>query len=1013
MAEITAALTLDAGPAKATTDNLGASALKAAQSVDTLSASQRELIAKSEKVAALANNIDIQNKKAVQSYLQQVAQVRALAQQIGILNEVEQRTAQAAQEVTQHVVAEANALRALKVETGLASAAQVELGAATGLTKGGLNSLRASVQSFAASMLGAAPGVTQFTGALGTMALGSGVMIGVLAALAAASFAWDKLTESVRKSKEEHEKALKVLADLRRERDEGPAGSVGASLPAGHEDLQKDLDKIARLQTTIANLRASANQGAVVAVRQQLEQELDATRQHYRALLGDVQAGEAKKHELEKAAADQTAQQNASALEARLSFNEKDAAARRAALTLLAKDQKDYADLLKKPFTADNSKEIARLASEMKGLNDALHPKATASGDAKESRELAEAMREAERAIDAFNKAREQQTEHANAAIEQGKIDIDATRRMIEAYREGPAAVQALTDQLEIEAATRDFLAKSQQMDADERQKDLQIIQDEIRERQRLSHVLTDEKDARDQTAQAQKRAEDDARREQERRTRQIQRATAGAIEQAITDVSNGQNPARAFGNMLKQAAIRALSEALAERFLASKFAALLGIGAEGAAKKQDGAALKMVDAAKLQNDAADKMLRASGQAPGGATTPPTTNGNAQQAPAWLTNLKTVGEFAAVAYGGYKAGEQTGEATYSQNRGKVANYAIGAIGGALSGAATGAALGSVFGPVGTVVGGAIGAVTGFVGGILGVHKASKEAAKATEELRKQLELNLDAMRAQVNHDDLSAAIAQGKAQFDALRKQTEDAYAYGDRNSATVRERNKRLADITALEEKYNAQLKEEAAAKSRYFSEDLDVEQERARATIAESQGNTAEAKRLRDDADRRAYNEEQERRLDDYRRTHDMGDAANQAQYAQLQSTVALNEQAFALQQNTKALTDLTTTLHNAPTGYKYQRDVYDFSVPKPPTFPAPVNPFRPPTTPLASPQLSRESTGTRNTFTGDIIVKIDGAKSPEETANSVALVFKRMKNSSLGKDATGSAFMDELLA
>jgi hypothetical protein len=217
MAEITAALTLDAGPAKVTTDELGASALRAARSVDGLSRAQQELVAKSEKVAAMAQSIDIQNRKAVSSYLQEVAAVRATAQQIGVLNEVEQRTATAAQEAASHAAAYAQQLRAVKVEAGLAAAAQSGVGSAAGATAGRINSLRSSMTSLAASFVGTAPGVAQFTGVLGTMALGSGVMIGVLAGMAALSFAWDKITESARKAKEENEKAIKVLEDFQRQ----------------------------------------------------------------------------------------------------------------------------------------------------------------------------------------------------------------------------------------------------------------------------------------------------------------------------------------------------------------------------------------------------------------------------------------------------------------------------------------------------------------------------------------------------------------------------------------------------------------------------------------------------------------------------------------------------------------------------------------------------------------------------------------------------------------------------
>lgn len=81
----------------------------------------------------------------------------------------------------------------------------------------GLNSVRSAMTSLAASALSTAPGVAQLSGVLGSMALGTGLMIGVLAGVAALGFAWDKLTEGARKAKEEHQKFLDVLIRLRDE----------------------------------------------------------------------------------------------------------------------------------------------------------------------------------------------------------------------------------------------------------------------------------------------------------------------------------------------------------------------------------------------------------------------------------------------------------------------------------------------------------------------------------------------------------------------------------------------------------------------------------------------------------------------------------------------------------------------------------------------------------------------------------------------------------------------------
>ncbi len=206
---------------------------RAKAATDGLTRSQTELVAKADKLVASAQSIDITNKKAVQTYLQEVAAIRATAQQMGALHLIQETTAKSAADVTSHQAALTRQMQVLKVETGLVAAEQKVLGAATGLTSSGLNAVRASATSLAASLVGTAPGVAQLSGALGTMALGSGLMIGVLAGMAALAFAWDKITEGARKAKKETEDALDLLDKLR-ERDElGPAGQTGKATRIG------------------------------------------------------------------------------------------------------------------------------------------------------------------------------------------------------------------------------------------------------------------------------------------------------------------------------------------------------------------------------------------------------------------------------------------------------------------------------------------------------------------------------------------------------------------------------------------------------------------------------------------------------------------------------------------------------------------------------------------------------------------------------------------------------------
>jgi hypothetical protein len=161
------------------------------------------------------------------------------------------------------------------------------------------------------------------------------------------------------------------------------------------------------------------------------------------------------------------------------------------------------------------------------------------------------------------------------------------------------------------------------------------------------------------------------------------------------------------------------------------------------------------------------------------------------------------------AIGGGLAGYQIGHSTGS------------AVTGALGGAASGALAGSAFGPVGT----AVGAVAGFVGGIIGAGQAAKEAAKHMAELQASLALNIASIKASLSGDVLGQAIAKVKADFDALRKQTEDAYSGGGAGSEQVRNRNTILAQLNALEAQRIQQLRDEAALVLKQLNENVEIQ--------------------------------------------------------------------------------------------------------------------------------------------------------------------------------------------
>lgn len=77
-----------------------------------------------------------------------------------------------------------------------------------------MNSLRSGVTTFAAGALSAAPGVAQLGSTIGALAIGSTMMIGVLAGVAALGYGWQKLSEHARELREAAEGARAAIARI-------------------------------------------------------------------------------------------------------------------------------------------------------------------------------------------------------------------------------------------------------------------------------------------------------------------------------------------------------------------------------------------------------------------------------------------------------------------------------------------------------------------------------------------------------------------------------------------------------------------------------------------------------------------------------------------------------------------------------------------------------------------------------------------------------------------------------
>jgi hypothetical protein len=982
---------------------------RAKQATDGLTRAQQELIARADKLVASAQSIDIQNKKAVQTYVQEVAQLRATAQGMGALHLIQAQTVKSAADVQAHHAAVTTQMRALTAEAARSAAAQRTLGTATGLTSSGLNSVRASLTGLAASLLGTAPGVAQFTSALGTMAVGSGVMIGVLAGLAALGFAWDKLTEKTRKAKQETEEALRSLSKLRDRERQGAGGETVDHIDRARQQLAKDRAALVALQQqsvgpstqfSIVGGGFSAAQGDPVAKAKQIEK-----------LQADIAAGERAVARAVRESSETSTRAVASNLAALVAGKQATKAEIQNAEGLL----QGYRNALN-ALSGDSSKnaERAQLIQQIRELDDALHPKKTDSGAARaasQARTLGNIAEQEERRVEAakaLNSAAQQgqaayerevrsqalknqllETEQriraqfldqngkqkagseaamaaeiarARAAIQaqdelgqktRASLDVEKDEQALailkaktDAYADASVALADSTIEQEYAVRVTEAMAIA---DEELRQKKLALAA-AIRDQARAYNAVSDAAEAQKKEFDATERERE---RERERRARQVERSVSGAIGGALEDVFNRRNPLPGLVASVKAAVIRGFADALAARLTAP---ILKVLGFEVPADK-------MARAGKDINAAGDKILRGaeliSGRDPSGGGTVPPSGPSAMQ-----ERFKQAMGVVGAGVGGFGTGYGLGQATGSG--------AIGAVGGALAGAKLGAA----FGPPGMIVG----AIAGFAGGMLGASDAAKQAAAALAAARKAYQLSMDDLRATVNNDDLGRQIAAAEAQRDQLNGLLVQSLSFGDMWDLLFDKTGRyteELAKLNGLTEERIAQLTREHAAMQQNQISSFRERELRA-------QGKTKEADELarqREMADLlRSFGPEQ--------------DDVEKQIAAALAAAHAAERNTTALDRNTDAL----TRLHNAPTGYKVESRIFDFRTPAQREVSSPLRP--------SSPMLPQSPTTTQPQLTRSVTIapvfNIDGTKSTREQVKSIATELRKVVTETLGKDA-----------
>jgi hypothetical protein len=211
-----------------------------------LSKAQQQLITMMQQAKAEVASGTITNSVSANAMQQQLAGIQAAAAATGNLGLVEK-----------DLIATNAALAASSAAvTGGVTAAGVGFNTA-GV---GIGRLRQGFVSLIAQATGTIPVLDRVGATLGTMAIGSGPIIAVLAAGAALALMWRNMTEDARKAQEEQDKLTKALHEFRLEQDQGPAGKFG-------EEIDAMIKKLKELNDTLNKTDASGHPPLMVTLK--------------------------------------------------------------------------------------------------------------------------------------------------------------------------------------------------------------------------------------------------------------------------------------------------------------------------------------------------------------------------------------------------------------------------------------------------------------------------------------------------------------------------------------------------------------------------------------------------------------------------------------------------------------------------------------------------------------------------------------------------------------------------
>ena len=187
----------------------------------------------------------------------------------------------------------ADALRGVRLEDAIE-----ETGTASGKTGKEVGRLSEALGEAAEDALGLNHNTTELAETLGGMALSGGVMVGVMAGLAALQFAWNRVAQAQREAREEQDKQIASLEALRQAQEDAARGPAGATQRAVEVSLERQaelVEKIATLQRQADRQSQQEGGGAAALISLEraakLQEELDGLTQSIAA--GETEVAQA------------------------------------------------------------------------------------------------------------------------------------------------------------------------------------------------------------------------------------------------------------------------------------------------------------------------------------------------------------------------------------------------------------------------------------------------------------------------------------------------------------------------------------------------------------------------------------------------------------------------------------------------------------------------------------------------------------------------------------------------